>query len=98
MPWQFFLGLGLGAVAFGAVGFALGRLSAPAAEPARAIEREDAADARADAARKELDDDLRARVEETIRADGKELRDAMENDFDDMLPPDRRVRRPDGGQ
>lgn len=97
MPWQFWFGLGLGGIAFGAIGFLLGRATASPAEPSRVLEREDEADAKADAERKEIEDDLRKRVEETLLSDEKELRDALNKDFDDMDPdrtPPAGVRKP----
>lgn len=88
MTWLEALYLILGLLSGGGIGFAIGRYVVPAPDNtgARAIEKEDAADAKADAARQKIDDDLAAKIEETRQADAKELADALNKDFSDPPP------------
>jgi hypothetical protein len=88
MPWQFWLGLVLGSIAFGPLGFIIGRAVGPAGEAPRTIAREDAADERADRERSEIEAELQQRIEQTLKADAEELRDALNNDFNTTLAPD----------
>ncbi len=88
MTWQETLFLILCLLAGVGLGFLLGYLFASMSSPAaaRAIEKEDAADAKADAARQKVDDDLAKVVDETRQADEKELTDALNKDFSDPPP------------
>ncbi len=88
MSWQEVLFLILGLLAGIGLGILIGRYLMPAPDNtgARAIEKEDAADAKADAARQKIDDDLAQKVEETREADAKELTDALNKDFSDPPP------------
>ncbi len=71
----------VGVLAGGGIGFALGRLTASTPAIARAVEREDAADAQADRDRQAVQDDLAERLDETRRADAEELKRLLDADF-----------------
>lgn len=86
MTWQgvvsSVLCLLLGAV----IGYFLGLYTASRNAVARAVDKEDAADAKADAARDKIDADLAKVVDETRQSDAKELADALNKDFSDPPP------------
>ncbi len=81
MPWQFYLGLILGIPMGGIVGFVFGRLRAGVAVQVRAVAKEDAIDDQAEKDRKQIEDDLSARIDETGRADARKLKELLDADF-----------------
>ncbi len=91
MPWSFWLGLALGVLAFGPLGFILGKAVGGQTEAPRNNEKEDAVDHAADKERADIEADLQNRIEETLTSDAKDLVDALNRDFDAAVPPAPRV-------
>jgi len=94
MTWQFYLGLVLGLLAGGLIGFAVGRLLAVNARVAVAEEKIEAADAKADEGRDIIGDNLREKTNAAATMPAGDLKNALNTTFDDDpgAPPDLAVR------
>ncbi len=87
MPWTFYLGLALGILGSAPLAFIIGKAVGVTPEPVRAAEKEDAIDQTAEKERAQIEHDLQKRIEETLTSDAKELTDALNSDFDKLVPP-----------
>lgn len=92
MPATFWIGFVCGGAVCGAIGFLIGRVMNASGAAETAAAKVEAADAKADEAREAVEQDLKAVIDETMKAGGKELEDALNNDF--SLPPNHPLREP----
>lgn len=94
MPWQFYLGLALGSLPGGLIGYLVGGIARASKARDEALKAVEEADAKADKQRESIEEGLNRVLDETRKADGKELEDALNEDFSrpPALPGDHPLR------